>query len=167
VQIISCDQYFILGVQSLIKELNFSETSRKVIFDAGCHCVYILNHDKLRREVKDSFSALVHFSRFILPRNSTLEAYSEHLNENCKKDLLNVNVIPITIREIMVIKGLCRVPNPRDIARELNISEKTVSGHKINGLRKLGVKNTITLHFVLQSWQEILPVISSLKTMPV
>lgn len=159
-QIFSCDNYFILGVRSLIETLDISDTSGMVVFDLGCQCVYIFNNEQLRLTgINDSFNALLYCINFLLPRNSILEVYYEGLKEYRKKEFLNATTTPLTLREEEVMKELCSEPNPKIIARKFNISEKTVSAHKIKGLRKLGVKNTITLHAILQAWNEVLPVI--------
>jgi len=77
VQIYSCDNYFILGVRSLIEKLDISNSSGMIVFDAGSEYVYIFHGDKLRHaDINDSFSALVYCSHAFLSKNATLNAYS-------------------------------------------------------------------------------------------
>ncbi len=157
-QIISCDNYFILGIQSLIVKLNIGDTSGRVIFDSGNGGVYILNLEKLRRlKISDPLSALVLCGHSLLSRNATLDMFDKKLRSKNFKD---ITVIPLTRRERLVIKDLCNVSNQKNLARRLDISDKTVSAHKKNGLRKLGVKNTMMLHSTLKAWREILQTIN-------
>lgn len=128
------------------------------MLDAGSECVYIFNADNLRlAEINDSFSALVYCSHALLGRNSPLGLYGDRLMESCKEPSCKATNASLTHREKMVIKALCSVSNPKHLASELNISEKTVSTHKIRGLQKLGVKNTIKLYSVLLAWDAAFP----------
>lgn len=159
-QIYSCDNYFILGIRSLIEKFNISDTFGMIVFDAGSECVYIFHGDKLRHVgINDSFSALVYCSHSLLGKNATLKAYANRLKASLEKDLPNETMANLTRREEMVIKELYKVSNRKHLAQMFGISEKTISSHTIGGLRKLGVKNTTTLHRILQAWQAVLPTI--------
>lgn len=159
-QIYSCDNYFILGVRSLIEKLNISDTSGMIVFDAGSEYVYIFHGDKLRHaDINDSFSALVYCSHAFLGKNATLNAYASRLQASREKDFDDETTAILTRREEMIIKALYTVSNRKHLAEMFSISEKTVSAHTIRGLHKLGVKNTNTLHRILQSWQAVLPAI--------
>lgn len=159
-QIYSYDNYFILGVRSLIEKLNISDASGMIVFDAGSEYVYIFHGDKLRHaDINDSFSALVYCSHAFLGKNATLKAYASRLQTSLEKDLDDETMAILTCREEMVIKELYKVPNRKHLAQMFSISEKTVSSHTIRGLHKLGVKNTNTLHCILQAWETVLPAI--------
>lgn len=159
-QIYSYDNYFILGVRSLIEKLNISDTSGMIVFDAGSEYVYIFHGDKLRHaDINDSFSALVYCSHAFLGKNATLKAYASRLHTSLEKDLDNETMAILTCREEMIIKALYKVSNRKHLAQMFSISEKTVSSHTIRGLNKLGVKNTNTLHRILQAWEAVLPAI--------
>ncbi|WP_431223564.1 response regulator transcription factor [Serratia sp. L9] len=64
----------------------------------------------------------------------------------------------ITRRELEVLKGIAVELSPMQIARQLNISRKTVSSHKYTAMRKLGFSRTHDLyHWLLQGgcqWKE-------------
>ncbi|MOA62464.1 Virulence factors putative positive transcription regulator BvgA [compost metagenome] len=51
----------------------------------------------------------------------------------------------LTDREIQVLKLLAEGFSNRDIAQKLNLSTKTVSGHKVNILMKLNVTSVVEL----------------------
>lgn len=52
----------------------------------------------------------------------------------------------LTARESIIIQRLYQQASYQDIARELDISHKTVSAHKINAFRKLGVRHFSQLY---------------------
>lgn len=57
----------------------------------------------------------------------------------------------LTDREFQVLKMLTEGRTPKDIAESLNLSVKTISGHKTNMMRKLGVRTTAgLLHYATQ-----------------
>lgn len=157
-QIYSYDNYFILGVRSLIEKLNISDSSRMIVFDAGSEYVYIFHGDKLRHaDITDSFSALVYCSHALLGKNATLYAYASRLQASLEKDLDDEAMAILTRREEMIIKELYKVSNRKHLAQMFSISEKTVSSLTKRGLHKLGVKNANTLHSILQAWEAVLP----------
>ncbi|EIK60598.1 response regulator transcription factor [Pseudomonas lactis] len=51
----------------------------------------------------------------------------------------------LTNKEIIILQQLAKGFSNLEIASKLNLSNKTISGHKINILRKLGVRTTIEL----------------------
>ncbi|MNE07821.1 putative transcriptional regulator [compost metagenome] len=55
------------------------------------------------------------------------------------------NLEHLTDREIQVLKLLAEGFSNRDIAQKLNLSTKTVSGHKVNILMKLNVTSVVEL----------------------
>lgn len=59
--------------------------------------------------------------------------------------------IPLTDRELEVLRLLCRHMTGREIAEELFISENTVKYHKANMLAKTGFKKSIDLAFYMIS----------------
>ncbi|QIU89161.1 LuxR C-terminal-related transcriptional regulator [Yokenella regensburgei] len=159
-QIYSCDNYFILGVRSLIETLNINDVSGMIVFDTGSECVYIFHGDKLRHaDINDPFSALVYCRGSLLGKNATLKAYTCRLQASIEKNLDDERMAVLTRREEMIIKALYKVSNRKRLAKMFSISEKTVSAHTIRGLNKIGVKNTNALHRILQAWQTVLPAI--------
>jgi len=58
---------------------------------------------------------------------------------------------PLTIREMEVLRLLCRHMSNREIASELFISENTVKYHKANMLAKTGFAKTVDLAFYMIS----------------
>ena len=52
---------------------------------------------------------------------------------------------PLTPRELEVVKLIAEAFNNRQIARTLNVSEKTVESHRANVLSKLGMRDRVEL----------------------
>lgn len=66
-----------------------------------------------------------------------------------KHDIPSLEIL--SDREFQVLKMLTEGKTPKDIAESLNLSTKTISGHKINVMRKLGVRTTAALlHYAIQ-----------------
>lgn len=156
-KVISRDVFFILGVKSLVESLNIPDTSGMVVFDSGGGNVYIFNGERLKREgINDPLKAMVRCGQYFFSRNALLEEYIRRLS---RRGIAEDMIVQLSWREEMVINALCKMVAPKNLAKKLNITDTTVSGYKQNGLRKLGFKNIITLHTVLQSWREMLQVI--------
>lgn len=47
----------------------------------------------------------------------------------------------LTERELYVLQCLCRAETPNKIGRRLGLSTRTISGHKMSALKKLGLKS--------------------------
>lgn len=128
-----------------------------IVFDAGSGYVTIFHGDKLRHaDSNDSFSDLVYCSHSLLGKNATLKAYTGRLQVSLEKDLDDETMAILTRRDEMIIKELYKVSSRKHPAQIFSISEKTVSVLTIRGLHKPGVKNTNTLHRILQDWQAVL-----------
>jgi two-component system response regulator EvgA len=52
----------------------------------------------------------------------------------------------LTNKELIILQKLAKGFSNLEIATQLNLSNKTISGHKVNILRKLGVRTSIELH---------------------
>jgi PAS domain S-box-containing protein len=66
--------------------------------------------------------------------------------ETCKKGFTPQECeIKITERELEVLELICLGYSNSEIARQLNISDRTVEGHRANLLNKTGCKNTASL----------------------
>ncbi len=72
----------------------------------------------------------------------------------------NLHLTPLTLREKEVLVQLCKGCSRREIAENLNLSERTVDKHKENILTKTGCKNLINL--VVYSIKNELVMIDSL-----
>jgi DNA-binding CsgD family transcriptional regulator len=53
---------------------------------------------------------------------------------------------PLTKRERKILELVLAGKNSKDIARKLNISKRTVDGHRANINNKFGVRNTAQLY---------------------
>ena len=56
---------------------------------------------------------------------------------------------PLSAREIEVLRLLCKGANLTDVSRQMHLSIKTVSAHKIRAMEKLQVKNDCQLYCLL------------------
>jgi DNA-binding NarL/FixJ family response regulator len=64
----------------------------------------------------------------------------------------------LTRRECQVLRGLARGLTVDELAERLFISEKTVSTHRANLMRKLGLRNNVALtHFAIRHGYLVLP----------
>jgi hypothetical protein len=161
VQIISCDNYFILGVKLLNKEMNICPRQGTIIFDSGSQCVYLLYEDGAAvKKLNDPFSALVHCRHSYLYRNSSLAEFRAWLKDSSQNDSQKACQERLTFNEERVVKAVCHVSSQKTMARMLNVSDKTISAHKKSGLRKLGIKNAITLHSIWLAWDAAWPLLS-------
>jgi two-component system capsular synthesis response regulator RcsB len=77
-----------------------------------------------------------------------------------EKSLLNSLLQPATrgerelsSREVDVLRLLCKGLSPAAISRKLNLSNKTVSAHKLRAMEKLGVASDCHLFFLLSQTQ--------------
>ena len=55
----------------------------------------------------------------------------------------------LSAREIEVLRLLCKWGNLTDVSRQMHLSIKTVSAHKIRAMEKLQVKNDCQLYYLL------------------
>jgi two-component system, NarL family, nitrate/nitrite response regulator NarL len=67
---------------------------------------------------------------------------------------VNISRKDFTSREIDVIQSLSSGKNNKAIAKELNLSEKTVKHHMSNIMEKLQVKSRLSAALLLSQWKE-------------
>lgn len=67
------------------------------------------------------------------------------LHDNERRDNPNGVLSELTNRELQILKLLAEGLTNLDIAQRLHLSNKTVSGHKINLQSKLGVLSVVDL----------------------
>ena len=73
------------------------------------------------------------------------EVYIEH---RFLKDLVNRNPLEVSIspKEMEVLRLICKGFRLTEIARQMNLSIKTVSAHKLRAMEKLGVNSDLELY---------------------
>ena len=61
---------------------------------------------------------------------------------------------PLSRRELQIIKLLAFGHTNQEIARQLEVSVKTIEAHKANGMRKLSLRNRVAIvrYAVAQDW---------------
>lgn len=59
--------------------------------------------------------------------------------------------VPLTEREMEILRLMCKYMTSKEIADELFITERTVKFHKANMLAKTGFKKSIELAFYMVS----------------
>src|SRR5260221_8934495 len=94
------------------------------------------------------------------PRQEMLEAIAEVSNNHvyiCQEvknilsdqmlngDQVNPDINTLTDREMQIVRALKEGSSSKEIASDLNISFKTVEVHRHNILKKLKLKNTVSL----------------------
>ena len=73
------------------------------------------------------------------------EAMSKHINFNDTKNKQNKLFKKLSVREVEVLKLLSSGKKNKEIAKELDINEKTVSTYKARLFKKLNVTNLVDL----------------------
>jgi DNA-binding CsgD family transcriptional regulator len=121
------------------------------VFDSGHQYVYFINATQMRKnKINDPFSALVYCRNLNVPRNAPVAITLQHLN---KSNGIAGTVTPLTEREERILRSLCQESSSGSLLKCYSISRKTFSTHKRNGLRKLGIKNTVMLYSLLEAWK--------------
>lgn len=69
----------------------------------------------------------------------------------------------LSLREQQIVDGLLRAKTNKEIARELNLSEKTVKHYMTNLMAKLGAKNRLDVVLAVQATPALLPQMPSLS----
>jgi DNA-binding NarL/FixJ family response regulator len=92
--------------------------------------------DELREAIDHAL-----LGKVFLGKGISLNGYATHEETDKFKDYFHLRY-ELTPREIEVLAQIKRGLNNREIASELYISEQTVSVHRKNILRKVGVNNT-------------------------
>ena len=70
---------------------------------------------------------------------------TEKSNGEIKKDKIVIDNSRLSARGYEIIKYTCEGLSTEEIAKKLNISVRTVQGHKLRIFSKLGIKNTVSL----------------------
>ena len=63
----------------------------------------------------------------------------------------------LSLREQQIVDGLLRAKTNKEIARELNLSEKTIKHYMTNLMAKLGAKNRLDVVLAVQATPALLP----------
>ncbi|WP_297120601.1 hypothetical protein [uncultured Enterobacter sp.] len=154
-RIISNDNYFIGGLKAIAEEMSAVNTRHLVIFDTGLRSAYIFDSGELRRNrIFDPYSALLHCRSFYFNRDVPLETYAYYLAGH------RVNALGrsrLTEREEWAIRVMCGESDADDMAELLCFNRKTYSSHKVKALRKLGIRNALTLNSLLRVWKKNWP----------
>lgn len=149
-QIISDDVFFTYGMDRIINYFMDAIDDEITVFDSGHQHVYFFNATQMRKnKINDPFSALVYCRNLNVPRDAPVAITLQHLK---KSNGSAGTVTPLTEREEHILRSLCQESCVESLLKCSGISRKTFSTHKRNGLRKLGIKNTVMLYSLLEAW---------------
>ncbi|WP_312625816.1 LuxR C-terminal-related transcriptional regulator [Scandinavium sp.] len=150
-KIISDDVFFTYGMDHLTHYFRPATGDEITVFDSGHQHVYFFNATQMRKnKINDPFSALVYCRNLNVPRDASVAITLQHLK---KSNGIAGTVTPLTEREERILRSLCQETSVTSLLKCYGISSKTFSTHKRNGLRKLGIKNTVMLYSLLEAWK--------------
>jgi DNA-binding NarL/FixJ family response regulator len=101
---------------------------------------YIIKH-AAETELISAINAVIRGDLYIHPK--MIRALIEPEKRHSKK--LNGNHEPLTAREEDVLRLIVQGYTNKQVAEELNISTRTVEGHRANLTEKLGIRNRVDL----------------------
>ncbi len=101
---------------------------------------YIIKH-AAETELISAINAVFRGDLYIHPK--MIRTLIEPEKRHSKK--LNVNHEPLTAREQEVLRLIVQGYTNKQVAEELNISTRTVEGHRANLTEKLGIRNRVDL----------------------
>ncbi|EBC1781653.1 hypothetical protein CU955_09270 [Salmonella enterica] len=150
--IVSVNMYFLLGVGLLYKSIELDKFNDVVIFDMEGYGIYLMNKRELGKfTTTDSFKAFIHCREFIV-RKHEINKFILKLpvsNRAVNNELNN----KLTSCEIYILENFCKGVSVKHLSALLGMSEKVISAHKINGLRKLDLANVNLLFLEYNLWE--------------
>lgn len=124
----------------MITELLSKKELIKVL-ESGITSFLLKECDKI--EILEAINSSIKGEKFICGKIvSFLSASSEIVTNNSFIKSLGCDGIPVTEREIDIIRGIAEGLSNKLIADKLNLSTHTVNTHRKNIMNKLGVNNT-------------------------
>jgi len=96
-----------------------------------------IGKEDLKKAIKDVAAGKMYYSQELMPY------FYKQLNIPEKKK--PKNKIKLTKRELEILKLIANGFTDSEIAEKINISHRTVNGHRNNMLLKTGAKNTVSL----------------------
>lgn len=135
--ILSEDFCFRTGIKTILDKNKTCTTAFDIIFDASNNFIYFFKMHGYIPD-KDVLTYFLHCERYRIDRNSTIKEIHHLLN--VKTDVLSENR-KLTKTETLVIRQFLKERNTTKVAQMFSCSKKTISGHKMRALRKLGFRN--------------------------
>lgn len=134
--ILSEDFYFKAGIKSILDKNRSSKFNFDMIFDEGNNYIYFFKMPGYIPE-NDVLTYFLHCERYVLERKSTIDTLQRlfNLKTRCSENQ------KLTRTEALVFQQFLKERSAAKVAKILLCSEKTISGHKIRALRKLGFNN--------------------------
>ncbi|KLG05277.1 LuxR family transcriptional regulator [Enterobacter cloacae subsp. cloacae] len=155
-QIFSEDSFFILGLNSLLIKLNISAPENLIFFDTGQDYIYVFDDDEAKQFLYfDPISMFIFCRRTLMDRSAGLNIFSRQFSGWRFKRKKRRTPTSLTASELLIIKKIFLGMSHKYIATQLHISEKTVSAHKLNALRKLRIKNIAIFLTEYFAWYDL------------
>lgn len=149
----SKDKYFSLGVQSLANRYLFN-THDLMILDSS-HYIYVIDSQWFyQQNFECPIRALLFCNNFLHNRDIPVKVLINIINSKTKNKYFPVK--NLTAAELKVINDIYNGRSSKILASLYNRSEKTISTHKTSALHKLGVKNIMMLHQLINFWETVM-----------
>lgn len=127
-QLLIVSERFVLSQWILISDILTPGLMRKLIYSS--HQFSILTKDSTMKEVRDAIASVTHHERYISQR--ALENIIQHEQDEERPGIL-------TATEIEIIRSIAQGKTTKEIAAERFSSIHTITTHRKNIFRKLGV----------------------------
>ena len=154
--ILSDNSYLKVGLETIYNSKKNKLPFDLLILDAGNGDLYVMDF----RFVNDSIgfepiSVFAQCRNSLYFRKSDIDRWHQEIltNRNIKKSM-PVQVV-LTSREVMVMQETLQGKHRKDIAAEAGISDKTVSLHKMNALRKLNMGSIAEFYSEYKRWEAL------------
>ena len=155
----SDDNYFILGAKAMFNSVHKDVTLIDVVREKELiDKMHFTGEDILLIVIEqaDTITSLLtaarrHGAKVLLVMDNASDSIQSVLSKKMPlDDLLRLletdmtyldNLLFLTRQEIKVMRGLTFGKTPNGLAKEFNLSVKTICGHKVNALKKLGLNH--------------------------
>ncbi len=158
IYVVTDNIFFRHGFDALIQSGQVTTEQDIILLDSAGKHILVLHHhqDKMPACLYRKFEL---FNRMLIGTHAPGAFY--HNLISYQKIMISGYGLRLTERELQVLSLLVKGFTMHCVARILRLSFKTVSRHKINGLRRLRIKNISALSVIINKWSSC----KDLKTM--
>ncbi|MFA1240776.1 helix-turn-helix transcriptional regulator [Serratia odorifera] len=163
--IFSSDEFLTLGLVELQRYLPLAKKDNIWIIDSGKDNLYVfMSTSIVNITCHDPFTALNNSRYKAFPRNATLDQLYYFLSSVAKESVYWPKKHALTEMEERIIRGIHHGISLIDIGNQQGISNKRISFHRKNILRKLDIDNMSVLVTLLHVWAEFWRVFQTLES---
>jgi hypothetical protein len=152
--ILSGDEYFCLGLNEMLSTFPPQKTDNLFVIDAGKSTLFFFDINTLtKNQYRDPLSALVSSQYITFTRNSTLDEFRHFISLISNKKNHRQTKKRLSKKENLIIRDIHAGFGMHAMQERHGMSNKTISNHKRNALRKLGIEMTPVLLTLLCLWE--------------